>query len=142
MAKDQNEKLMDNIKKLEDKNKVLKSTMTAEDECFEIIQTIWSCKDEQKKGCENMFETYKKKHGEENIGITFIKLELKRLDQIIRLSKLRHEQMQKMQDAMAKQNEGSQEKPSDEKLKQQFKEGNNIIPMNPKDMTKTSKKKK
>jgi len=89
-----------------------------------------------------MFETYKKKHGEENIGITFIKLELKRLDQIIRLSKLRHEQMQKMQDAMAKQNEGSQEKPSDEKLKQQFKEGNNIIPMNPKDMTKTSKKKK
>jgi hypothetical protein len=141
MAKDQNEKLMKNIKKLEDKNKVLKSTMTAEDECFEIIQAIWSCKsDEQKEGCVNMFETYKKKHGEENIGITFIKLELKRLDQIIRLSKLRQEQMQKMQDAMAKDKQDAPE-PSDEKLKKEFNNGN-IIPMNPKEMTKTSKKKK
>tara|TARA_R100000742_G_C4214272_1_gene39788 strand:- start:124 stop:510 length:387 start_codon:yes stop_codon:yes gene_type:complete len=128
MAKNQKEKM---------ENKI-----TAEDECFKIIQAIWSCKsDEQKDGCVNMFETYKKKHGEENIGITLIKLELKRLDQIIKLSKLRHEQMKKMQDELAKQQKENEQLPSDEKLKAEFNKGN-IVPIDTNKVTKTSKEKK
>tara|TARA_R100000734_G_scaffold19138_1_gene18437 strand:+ start:4503 stop:4874 length:372 start_codon:yes stop_codon:yes gene_type:complete len=97
-----------------------KTKITPEEECFKIIQTIWSCKnDEQKEGCVNMFETYKKKHGEDNLGVTFIKLEMLRLEQIIKLSKLRNEQMKKVQEELERQNkENGIKEPSQEDLKQ------------------------
>jgi|19_taG_2_1085344.scaffolds.fasta_scaffold08344_4 hypothetical protein len=124
MAKNQNQKLMDNIKTLETKTtnrSPLKCAISAEDECFKIIQTIWSCQnDEQKEGCENMLKTYIKKHGNDNLGITFIKLELKRLDKIIEMSKIRNKKMKEMQDALAKQ---QPEQPSQETLKQSVKDG-------------------
>jgi len=96
-----------------------KTKITPEEECFKIIQTIWSCKnDEQKEGCVNMFETYKKKHGEDNLGVTFIKLEMLRLEQIIKLSKLRNEQMKKVQEELERQNkENGIKEPSQEDLK-------------------------
>ena len=106
--------------------------VSPEQECFKIIQAIWSCKDdEQKKGCENMFETYKKKHGEENIGITFIKIELMRLEQIIKMQKTRNEHMKKVQDELKqKQKEGkdieSMPPPTNEQLQKAMKEGNII----------------
>ena len=108
-------------------------SLTPEDECFKIIQAIWSCKDdEQKKGCENMLKTYIKKHGDDNIGITFIKIELMRLEKIIKLTKLRNEQMKKVQDGLAAQKKEQDEKlegmppPTNEQLQKAMKEGNII----------------
>jgi len=123
MAK-QNEKLMGNIKTM---NKV-----SAQDECFKIIDAIWSCKNsEQKKGCENMLNTYIKNHGDENIGITFIQVELKRLEKIIEMSELRNAAMKKTQDQLAKnmsenatQDIENMPEPTQEQLKKAVKSGN------------------
>ena len=80
-----------------------KEPITAKDECIKICQVIWSCKNEQEKnGCYNMFETYKKKHGNENVGVTFIEVELARLEQLIKRMAERNEQMKRTQDALAK----------------------------------------
>lgn len=123
MAK-QNEKLMDNIKTMEKVN--------AKDECFKIIECIWSCKNsEQKKSCDNMLENYIKNHGDENIGVTFIQLELKRLDKIIEMSELRNAAMKKTQDQLAKnmsenatQDIQNMPEPTQEQLKKAVKSGN------------------
>lgn len=122
MAK-QNEKLMDNIKGM---NKV-----NAQEECFKIIEAIWSCKNiEQKQSCENMLKTYIKNNGDENIGVTFIQLELKRLAKIIELSEVRNAAMKKTQDQLAKnmKENGSNDienmpEPTQEQLKKAVKEG-------------------
>ena len=76
--------------------------ITAKDECIKICETIWSCQnDEQKKGCYNMFETYKKKHGDENVGVTFIQIELARLEKMIVKMSERQAKMAEMQKEMA-----------------------------------------
>lgn len=95
MGLNQNEKLIKNMERME---KTMEK-ITARDECIKIIQTIWSCKNaEQKDGCYKMFETYKNKHGEENVGVTFIEIELTRLEHIIKIQTERAEQMKAAQE--------------------------------------------
>jgi hypothetical protein len=76
-----------------------KKEVTAKDACVKICQTIWSCKnEEQKDACYNMFETYKQQHGDENVGVTLIQMELARLEHIIVVQTQRMEQMKAAQD--------------------------------------------
>ena len=75
--------------------------VTAKDEVLKICQAIWSCKnEEQKNGCYNMFETYKKKHGDENVGVTFLEIELARLEQMIKMMEIRRKQMHETQEQL------------------------------------------
>ena len=95
MGLNQNQKLMKNMEKMQ---KTME-TITAKDECVKICQTIWSCKnEEQKDACYNMFETYKKKHGDENVGITLIEIELARLEHIIKIQTERAAMMKAAQE--------------------------------------------
>lgn len=53
--------------------------LNARDQMLKIINTIWTSRHpEQIKGCEKMLETYIKENGNENIGVTFIQVELSR----------------------------------------------------------------
>jgi len=75
--------------------------LNARDQMLKIINTIWSSRQpEQIKGCEKMLETYIKENGNENIGVTFIQVEISRQ---IRLNGL-FAKMGKVQDALQKQN--------------------------------------
>tara|TARA_R110001592_G_scaffold51906_1_gene159359 strand:+ start:91 stop:495 length:405 start_codon:yes stop_codon:yes gene_type:complete len=95
MALNQNEKLIKNMEKMQ---KTME-TITAKDECVKICETIWSCKNpEQKDACYNMLKTYKDKHGDDNVGITFIQIELARLEHIIKIQTQRAEQMKAAQE--------------------------------------------
>ena len=83
-----------------------KKEITARDHCFKVIDTIWSCKnEEQKNGCYKMLETYKQKHGDENVGVTFIELELRRLEKTIIQMEARNKRMKEMQEESMKHNE-------------------------------------
>lgn len=63
---------------MEKTDKEFKS-LTAKDQMIFICKTIWSSRTaEQLNGCINMLKNYIKEHGEENIGITFIQLEITR----------------------------------------------------------------
>ena len=56
-----------------------KQMINARDEMLHICKTIWSSRTpEQLEGCSNMLKTYIQKHGDENIGITLIELEIVR----------------------------------------------------------------
>lgn len=105
-----------------------KKEITAKDECVKICQAIWSCKNiEQKDGCYKMFETYKKKHGEENIGITFIEIELARLEQLIVKMEERNQKLQALQEQRNKELEAEANKELKEKQVDK-----KIIPLNTK----------
>jgi hypothetical protein len=53
--------------------------ITPRDEMLHIMRVIWtSRKPEQLKGCQNMIDTFAKKHGENNIGITLMEIEMAR----------------------------------------------------------------
>lgn len=119
--------------------------ITAKDECIKICETIWSCQnDEQKDGCYNMLETYIKKHGDENVGITFIQLELARLEKTIIQMKARQEKMAEMQKVSAEHNEKTEqrrkeiEKEANEKPKSvaTFNKKSKVIPLNTKENKK------
>ena len=80
---------------------------------------------------EKLLENYIKNHGDENIGVTFIQLELKRLDKIIEMSELRNAAMKKTQDQLAKnmsenatQDIQNMPEPTQEQLKKAVKSGN------------------
>lgn len=112
-----------------------KKEITAKDECIKICQTIWSCKNpEQKQACYNMFETYKKKHGDENVGVTFIEIELARLEKLIEQMEIRRKQMAKTQEAL-KKNQIQSGVPLTKEQEKQVKAGN-VIPLNAKDIKK------
>ncbi len=71
------------------------------EEMLMIMKTIWSSRTlEQIKGCENMLQTYIKKHGENNFGTTFIEIELARQKRLNGL----FAKMGKVQNALAKEN--------------------------------------
>ena len=78
-----------------------KNELTQRDEMLHIMRTIWSSrKPEQLKGCQNMIDTFEKKHGEHNIGITLLEIEMARQKRLIGMFK----SMQKVQDALNDQN--------------------------------------
>lgn len=78
-----------------------KNELTPRDEMLHIMRTIWSSrKPEQLKGCQNMIDTFEKKHGEHNIGITLLEIEMARQKRLIGMFK----SMQKVQDALNDQN--------------------------------------
>ena len=53
--------------------------LNARDQMLKICNTIWTSRHpEQIKGCKKMLKTYIKANGNENIGVTFIQLELSR----------------------------------------------------------------
>ena len=53
--------------------------LSACDQMLKICNTIWTSRHpEQIKGCKKMLKTYIKANGNENIGVTFIQLELSR----------------------------------------------------------------
>ena len=120
--------------------------ITAKDECIKICEAIWSCKNnEQKDGCYKMLETYTKKHGNENIGITFIQIELARLEKTIILMEKRKEQMAEMQKKAQDHNEQTQVQLRQKELEKQVnknvstfnkKNKDKIIPLNTKDNKK------
>ncbi len=56
-----------------------KKQINARDAMLHICKTIWTSRTaEHIEGCENMLKNYKKTHGDQNIGITLIELELAR----------------------------------------------------------------
>ena len=124
-----------------------KKELTARDECFKICEAVWSCKnEEQKDGCYNMLETYKKKFGDDNIGITFIEIELRRLEKTIIQMADRNKRMKEMQEETMKHNERSAERakeiedeinasPDKKKSVASFNNGK-VIPLNTKDIKK------
>jgi len=72
----------------------------AKEATIKICEAVWSCKDDkQKDGCYKMLENYIRDYGDDNMGVTFIQLELARLEKMIEKMKERQEQMQKAQDA-------------------------------------------
>lgn len=57
----------------------METNLNPREEMLMIMKTIWSSRtSEQIKGCENMLQTYIKKHGENNFGTTFIEIEMAR----------------------------------------------------------------
>jgi len=58
---------------------IKKQIINDRDEILHICRTIWSSRTkEQLEGCSNMLKTYINKHGDENIGVTLIELEIAR----------------------------------------------------------------
>jgi|9_EtaG_2_1085328.scaffolds.fasta_scaffold26972_2 hypothetical protein len=89
----------------------IKELMSAKDECLAICKSIWSCKNaEQKEGCYNMLETYIKKHGEDNVGITFIEIELARLETLIKKMEERNKKLQELTEQRQKELEAEANK--------------------------------
>tara|TARA_R100001244_G_scaffold19724_3_gene20561 strand:+ start:5760 stop:6224 length:465 start_codon:yes stop_codon:yes gene_type:complete len=75
--------------------------LNARDQMLKICNTIWTSRQpEQIKGCEKMLTTYIKANGKDNIGVTFIQLELSRQ---IRLNAL-FAKMGQVQTALQKEN--------------------------------------
>lgn len=75
--------------------------LNAKNEMLHILKTIWTSRvKEQIIGCENMLKTYTKKHGENNVGITFIEVELERQKRLNGL----FAKMGQVQDALQKEN--------------------------------------
>lgn len=102
-----------------DKNKSGSADLSAKDHCFKVIEAIWSCKDnEQKKGCYNMLETYKQRHGDENVGVTFIEIELRRLEALI----IKMEERQKRQQELLAKREEEVKKEANERAQKEKKE--------------------
>ena len=75
--------------------------LNARDQMLEICNVIWTSRSpEQMVGCEKMLKTYIKQNGNENIGVTFIQIELSRQ---YRLNKL-FAKMGTVQDQLKKDN--------------------------------------
>ena len=76
--------------------------LNARDQMLKICNTIWTSRlPEQMVGCEKMLKTYIKENGNENIGVTFIQVEMARQ---YRLNKL-FAKMGTVQDQLKKDNE-------------------------------------
>ena len=89
--------------------------LNARDQMLHICNVIWTCRHpEQMVGCEKMLKTYIKAHGNENIGITFIQLELSRQ---YRLNKL-FAKMGQVQDQLKIDNAAKAAKATKQKSKQ------------------------
>ena len=89
----------------------------AKDACIKICEAIWSCRDdEQKDGCYKMLENYKVSYGDDNVGITFIQIEIARLEKMIEKMKERTEAMSRTQEALRDQgkNAGNPNAPNKE----------------------------
>ena len=53
--------------------------LNAKDEMLHIMKTIWTSRtSEHLKGCQNMIDTFERKHGSENIGLTLMEVEMTR----------------------------------------------------------------
>jgi hypothetical protein len=51
----------------------------ANDEMLHIMKIIWTSRtNEHLKGCQKMIDTFEKKHGSENIGLTLMEVEMTR----------------------------------------------------------------
>ena len=75
--------------------------LNARDQMLHIINVIWTSRQtEQLKACEQMLETYIKENGNENIGVTFIQVELSRQKRLIGM----FAKMGNVQDALKKEN--------------------------------------
>ena len=71
---------------------------------IKICQAIWSCKDDnQKDACYKMKENYLRDYGNDNIGVTFIEIELARLEKMIEKMKERSGQMARTEEALKNQ---------------------------------------
>tara|TARA_R100001443_G_scaffold14704_1_gene24581 strand:- start:80 stop:358 length:279 start_codon:yes stop_codon:yes gene_type:complete len=81
-----------------------KKQIDARDAMLHICKTIWSSRtDEHIEGCENMLKNYKKTHGDQNIGITLIELELARQRRLNKLFKSMGKVQQVLQETKGKQ---------------------------------------
>ena len=104
---------------------------TVKDECIKICEAIWSCQnDEQKDGCYNMLNTYIQKNGDENVGVTFIQLELARLEKTIIQMKARQEKMAEMQKKTAEHNEQTEQRRQE--IEKEVNEKKSVATMNKK----------
>ena len=75
--------------------------LNARDQMLHIINVVWTSRQtEQLKACEQMLETYIKENGNENIGVTFIQVELSRQKRLIGMLA----KMGNVQDALKKEN--------------------------------------
>tara|TARA_R100001015_G_C4618522_1_gene175014 strand:+ start:936 stop:1214 length:279 start_codon:yes stop_codon:yes gene_type:complete len=81
-----------------------KKQISARDAMLHICKTIWTSRTEEHiEGCENMLENYKKTHGDQNIGITLIELELARQRRLNKLFKSMGKVQQALKDTKGKQ---------------------------------------
>ena len=56
-----------------------KETINARDEMLHIMRCIWGSRDKAKlDSCQNMINNYINKHGENNIGVTLLDIEMAR----------------------------------------------------------------
>jgi len=77
-----------------------KNKPSTKEATIKICEAIWSCKnDEQKDGCYKMLENFIRDYGDDNMGVTFIQLELARLEKMIEKMRERNEMMAKSQAA-------------------------------------------
>ena len=102
--------------------------LNARDQMLHIINVVWTSRQmEQLKGCEKMLDAYIKENGNENIGVTFIQVELSRQKRLIGM----FAKMGNVQDALKKENaekkEQSVKKVNETKVKPITKESERLI---------------
>ncbi len=91
------------------------------DQMIHIINVIWTARSpEQLDACKKMFDNYKKQNGDENIGVTFIEVELSRQT---RLNEL-FAKMGKVQEALQKENAEKAQKQMQDDFNSQLKAAN------------------
>lgn len=82
------------------KNKATEG-LTPRDQMLHIMKTIWSSRSaEQLQGCRNMINTFEKKNGSDNIGLTLMEIEFIRQQRLNQL----FANMGKVQTALQKDN--------------------------------------
>ena len=76
--------------------------LNARDQMLHIINVVWTSRQgEQIKACEKMLEVYIKENGNENVGVTFIEVEISRQKRLNAL----FAKMGDVQNALKKENE-------------------------------------
>ncbi len=76
--------------------------LNARDQMLHIINVVWTSRQgEQIKACEKMLEVYIKENGNENVGVTFIQVEISRQKRLNAL----FAKMGDVQNALKKENE-------------------------------------
>jgi hypothetical protein len=90
-----------------------KETISARDEMLHIMRCIWGSRDKAKlDSCQNMINNYINKHGDSNIGVTLLDIEMARQTRLNGLFK----NMGLVQDQLQKDNENKRKKAEQKKL--------------------------
>jgi len=90
-----------------------KETISARDEMLHIMRCIWGSRTKDKlDSCQNMINNYINKHGDTNIGVTLLDIEMARQTRLNGLFK----NMGLVQDQLQKDNENKRKKVEQKKL--------------------------